>query len=93
MNGKVYSGGTGKVLQASAYVQEWKGKIDESGLTDVVLGLGLSAAAIRGSMEYGSIPKVKVKDSLKFLKNLLILRQVGRGMENILALIDTEILN
>ncbi|WP_221636261.1 T7SS effector LXG polymorphic toxin [Listeria fleischmannii] len=47
MNGKVYSGGTGKVLQASAYVQEWKGKIDESGLTDVVLGLGLSTAAIR----------------------------------------------
>jgi hypothetical protein len=65
MNGKVYSGGTGKVLQASAYVQEWKGKLDESGLTDVVLGLGLSTAAIRGSMEYGSIPKVKVKDSLK----------------------------
>ncbi|MBC1406130.1 hypothetical protein HB769_14975, partial [Listeria welshimeri] len=47
MNGKVYSGGTGKVLQASAYVQEWKGKLDESGLTDVVLGLGLSTAAIR----------------------------------------------
>nr|WP_260442584.1 TNT domain-containing protein [Listeria fleischmannii] len=52
MNGKVYSGGTGKVLQASAYVQEWKGKLDESGLTDVVLGLGLSTAAIRGSMEF-----------------------------------------
>ncbi|WP_088838922.1 T7SS effector LXG polymorphic toxin [Listeria sp. ILCC792] len=47
MDGKVYSGGTGKVLQASAYVQEWKGKFDESGLTDVVLGLGLSTAAIR----------------------------------------------
>ncbi|EUJ33774.1 hypothetical protein MFLO_01030 [Listeria floridensis FSL S10-1187] len=47
MDGKVYKGALGATLVTSAYVEDWKGKLDESGLTDVVLGLGLSTAAIR----------------------------------------------
>ncbi|WP_208970483.1 T7SS effector LXG polymorphic toxin [Listeria valentina] len=56
MDGSKYSGALGGVLRTSAYVEDWKGKMDESGLTDVVLGLGLSVAAIRGSTTFkGSI--------------------------------------
>lgn len=47
LNGNKYDGLTGGVLSTSAYVEAGKGYIDKSGLADVVLGLGLSTAAIR----------------------------------------------
>ncbi len=55
MDGTKYSGMVGGTLRASAYVESVKGTLDESGLTDVVMGLGLSTAAIRGSMTYGKV--------------------------------------
>ncbi len=53
MDGTQYTGMAGGTLRASAYVESVKGTLDESGLMDVVMGLGLSTAAIRGSMTYG----------------------------------------
>ncbi|ECW8242419.1 hypothetical protein F3247_13995 [Listeria monocytogenes] len=53
LNGNKYDGLTGGVLSTSAYVEAGKGYIDKSGLADVVLGLGLSTAAIRGSNTFG----------------------------------------
>ncbi|WP_179946587.1 MULTISPECIES: HNH/ENDO VII family nuclease, partial [Listeria] len=47
-------------LRASAYVESVKGTLDESGLMDVVMGLGLSTAAIRGSMTYEGASGAKV---------------------------------
>lgn len=47
LNGNKFDGLTGGVLSTSAYVEAGKGFIDKSGLSDVVLGLGLSTAAIR----------------------------------------------
>ncbi|WP_255387574.1 GH-E family nuclease, partial [Listeria sp. ILCC792] len=52
MDGTQYTGMAGGTLRASAYVESVKGTLDESGLMDVVMGLGLSTAAIRGSMTY-----------------------------------------
>ncbi|WP_088824940.1 MULTISPECIES: DNA/RNA non-specific endonuclease [Listeria] len=52
MDGTQYTGMAGGTLRASAYVESVKGTLDESGLMDVVIGLGLSTAAIRGSMTY-----------------------------------------
>ncbi|AEO02154.1 hypothetical protein JKT64_07605 [Listeria monocytogenes] len=49
LNGNKYDGLTGGVLSTSAYVEAGKGYIDKSGLADVVLGLGLSTAAIRNA--------------------------------------------
>lgn len=49
LNGNKYDGLTGGVLSISAYVDAGKGYIDKSGLADVVLGLGLSTAAIRNA--------------------------------------------
>ncbi len=46
LNGNKYDGLTGGVLSTSAYVEAGKGYIDKSGFADVVLGLGLSTAAI-----------------------------------------------
>ncbi|EAC5221181.1 hypothetical protein BK830_01755 [Listeria monocytogenes] len=53
LNGNKYDGLTGGVLSTSAYVEAGKGYIDKSGLADIVLGLGLSTAAIRGSNTFG----------------------------------------
>ncbi len=47
MDGSKYSGALGGVLRTSAYVEDWKGKLDESGLLEATMGLGLSVAAIR----------------------------------------------
>ncbi|WP_179946615.1 transposase, partial [Listeria sp. ILCC797] len=63
MDGTQYTGMAGGTLRASAYVESVKGTLDESGLMDVVMGLGLSTAAIRGSMTYekasgANIPKL-----------------------------------
>lgn len=55
LNGNKYDGLTGSVLSTSAYVEAGKGYIDKSGLADVVLGLGLSTAAIRGSLVYKKV--------------------------------------
>nr|WP_244169932.1 MULTISPECIES: hypothetical protein [Listeria] len=52
MDGTKYTGMAGGTLRASAYVESVKGTLNESGLMDVVMGLGLSTAAIRGSMTY-----------------------------------------
>ncbi|KKD50585.1 hypothetical protein IA817_11215 [Listeria seeligeri] len=52
LNGNKYDGLAGGVLSTSAYVEAGKGYVDKSGLADIVLGLGLSTAAIRGSMTY-----------------------------------------
>ncbi|MBC1398784.1 T7SS effector LXG polymorphic toxin [Listeria fleischmannii] len=67
MDGTKYSGAMGGTLRASAYVESVKGTLDESGLTDAVLGLGLSIAAIRGSMIYkkgngAKVPKVEIPE-------------------------------
>ncbi|HAO5824005.1 TPA: hypothetical protein IQC23_000361 [Listeria monocytogenes] len=64
LNGNKYDGLTGGVLSTSAYVEAGKGYIDKSGLADVVLGLGLSTAAIRGSMTFGKKHKLKGYDYL-----------------------------
>ncbi|MCI2499282.1 hypothetical protein KC307_15540, partial [Listeria monocytogenes] len=55
LNGNKYDGLTGGVLSTSAYVEAGKGYIDKSGFADVVLGLGLSTAAIRGSLVYKKV--------------------------------------
>ncbi len=55
MDGTKYTGMAGGTLRASAYVESVKGTLDESGLTDVVMGLGLSTAAIRGNMTFGKV--------------------------------------
>ncbi len=47
LNGNKYDGLAGGVLSTSAYVEAGKGYVDKSGLADIVLGLGLSTAAIR----------------------------------------------
>ncbi len=52
MDGKVYSGAAGKILQASAYVEDWEGKLSEAGVMDAITGVGLSLAAISGSVMY-----------------------------------------
>ncbi|WP_439444157.1 glycohydrolase toxin TNT-related protein [Listeria aquatica] len=70
MDGSKYSGALGGVLRTSAYVEDWKEKLDESGLTDVVLGLGLSVAAIRGSTTFNKLDKWKNSDgSIKWPPN------------------------
>ncbi|HDU6591982.1 TPA: LXG domain-containing protein [Listeria monocytogenes] len=55
LNGNKYDGLTGGVLSTSAYVEAGKGYIDKSGFADVVLGLGLSTAVIRGSLVYKKV--------------------------------------
>ncbi|MBC1987403.1 hypothetical protein HCJ71_08965 [Listeria sp. FSL L7-0478] len=64
LNGNKYDGLTGGILSTSAYVEAGKGYIDKSGLADVVLGLGLSTAAIRGSTTFGKKSKLKGYDYL-----------------------------
>lgn len=64
LNGNKYDGLTGGILSTSAYVEAGKGFIDKSGLADVVLGLGLSTAAIRGSVTFGKKNKLKGYDYL-----------------------------
>ncbi len=65
MDGKVYSGAAGKILQASAYVEDWEGKLSEAGVMDALAGVGLSLAAISGSMMYrgGSGGTAKIGES------------------------------
>lgn len=53
LNGNKYDGLAGGILSTSAYVEAGKGYVDKSGLADIVLGLGLSTAAIRGSTTFG----------------------------------------
>ncbi|MBC1418101.1 glycohydrolase toxin TNT-related protein [Listeria fleischmannii] len=70
MDGTKYSGAIGGTLRASAYVESVKGTLDESGLTDAVLGLGLSIAAIRGSTTFDKVDKWKNEDgSIKWPPN------------------------
>ncbi|WP_255387546.1 EndoU domain-containing protein [Listeria sp. ILCC792] len=59
--GTYYMDGT---LRASAYVESVKGTLDESGLMDVVMGLGLSTAAIRGSMTYEKADVTNIKNNV-----------------------------
>ncbi|WP_088825383.1 EndoU domain-containing protein [Listeria goaensis] len=65
MDGTQYTGMAGGTLRASAYVESVKGTLDESGLMDVVMGLGLSTAAIRGSMTYEGAKVEIPEQSLK----------------------------
>ncbi len=67
MDGSKYSGVVGGTLRASAYVQSVKGTLDESGLTDAVMGLGLSVAAMRGSVtfEKGSVTGKRLDINIK----------------------------
>ncbi len=69
MDGTKYSGMVGGTLRASAYVESVKGTLDESGLMDVVMGLGLSTAAIRGSMTYGKVGGTKNVDDISWSLN------------------------
>ncbi|MCB2780011.1 hypothetical protein KQ903_15295, partial [Listeria monocytogenes] len=59
LNGNKYDVLTGGILSTSAYVESGKGFIDKSGLADGVLGLGLSTAAIRGSVTFVKKNKLK----------------------------------
>ncbi|WP_088809393.1 MULTISPECIES: EndoU domain-containing protein [unclassified Listeria] len=59
--GTYYMDGT---LRASAYVESVKGTLDESGLMDVVMGLGLSTTAIRGSMTYEKADVTNIKNNV-----------------------------
>ncbi|WP_159457920.1 hypothetical protein, partial [Listeria sp. ILCC796] len=52
MDGKVYSGAAGSILQASAYVEDWEGQLAESGIMSALSGVGLGAAIARGSKTY-----------------------------------------
>ncbi|WP_255377792.1 hypothetical protein, partial [Listeria sp. ILCC796] len=52
MDGKVYSGAAGSILQASAYVEDWEGQLAESGIMSALSGVGLGAAIARGSKAY-----------------------------------------
>ncbi len=52
MDGKVYSGAAGSILKASAYVEDWEGQLSDAGVMDALTGVGLSLAAISGSMVY-----------------------------------------
>ncbi|AIS58571.1 Bacillus transposase protein [Listeria ivanovii subsp. londoniensis] len=64
LNGNKYDGLAGGILSTSAYVEAGKGYVDKSGLADIVLGLGLSIAAIRGSTTFGKKSNLKGYDYL-----------------------------
>ncbi|MBC1728832.1 LXG domain-containing protein [Listeria seeligeri] len=64
LNGNKYDGLAGGILSTSAYVEAGKGYVDKSGLADIVLGLGLSTAAIRGSTTFGKKSNLKGYDYL-----------------------------
>ncbi|CAM4026455.1 T7SS effector LXG polymorphic toxin [Listeria booriae] len=66
LTGEVYSGATGSILKASAHVEEWKGKLDESGLYDAVLGLGLSTAAIMYKNDISSFGNMSSEDGIRY---------------------------
>ncbi|WP_162859631.1 DUF4258 domain-containing protein, partial [Listeria goaensis] len=65
MDGKVYSGAAGSILQASAYVEDWEGQLAESGIMSALSGVGLGAAIARGSKTYkgGSGATAKIGES------------------------------
>ncbi len=67
MDGKVYSGAAGSILQASAYVEDWEGQLAESGIMSALSGVGLGAAIARGSKTYkgGSGAKKASKTKVK----------------------------
>ncbi|WP_088815502.1 MULTISPECIES: hypothetical protein [Listeria] len=52
MDGTKYTGMVGGTLRASAYVESVKGTLDESGLMDVVMGLGLSTTYKKAGILY-----------------------------------------
>jgi hypothetical protein len=81
MDGTKYSGAIGGTLRASAYVESVKGTLDESGLTDAVLGLGLSIAAIRGSMIYKKGNGINQKVIKEITNPVLEAPRFGSGLK------------
>ncbi|KMT59232.1 hypothetical protein X560_1773 [Listeria fleischmannii 1991] len=81
IDGTKYSGAIGGTLRASAYVESVKGTLDESGLTDAVLGLGLSIAAIRGSMIYKKGNGINQKVIKEITNPVLEAPRFGSGLK------------
>ncbi len=71
MDGKVYSGAAGSILQASAYVEDWEGQLAESGIMSALSGVGLGAAIARGSKAYKG-GSGAAKASQVFNKNITV---------------------
>ncbi|MBC2213344.1 hypothetical protein HCB01_11190 [Listeria seeligeri] len=85
LNGNKYDGLAGGILSTSAYVEAGKGYIDKSGLADVVLGLGLSTAAIRGSTTFG-----KKSSGLDVPEETVTYRRVQGGDSKDLLLVNDD---
>ncbi|MBC1420533.1 T7SS effector LXG polymorphic toxin [Listeria seeligeri] len=85
LNGNKYDGLAGGILSTSAYVEAGKGYIDKSGLADIVLGLGLSTAAIRGSTTFG-----KKSSGLDVPEETVTYRRVQGGDSKDLLLVNDD---
>ncbi|WP_162921804.1 hypothetical protein [Listeria costaricensis] len=82
-NGRTYEEIAGKILQGFAYVQGGAEWAQESGLADAVLGLGLSTAAIRGSVTGGVKTKIAgtVWDDIKATQPNIEGTQIPKSFE------------
>ncbi len=85
LNGNKYDGLAGGILSTSAYVEAGKGYVDRSGLADIVLGLGLSTAAIRGSTTFG-----KKSSGLDVPEETVTYRRVQGGDSKDLLLVNDD---
>ncbi|MBF2656056.1 LXG domain-containing protein [Listeria seeligeri] len=85
LNGNKYDGLAGGILSTSAYVEAGKGYVDKSGLADIVLGLGLSTAAIRGSTTFG-----KKSSGLDVPEETVTYRRVQGGDSKDLLLVNDD---